>query len=377
MAEVDILFQGLNRNDNHELAVNNLLTKPDIDNYLFSIAFVRRNGVERIQDNLRVVAKRAKFFIGIRNGITSVQSMFSLLKLGISPYAVDTASSKKIFHPKIYMAYNKTRAYVLMGSSNLTFGGLNQNIEASSYIILHRNQHRDENYFQKIVTSITNMPQHYPDHVFKITSKRQAVSLLREGRIEDERLVRLPTVNQIQKGENKDDVKPIPTYSISNIDTKKAIKMYRGPTPTNVGVLVWESKPLTQRSLNIPKGSTTNITGDTNLGQGLMRNIDFQTYFRRIVFSQLNWSTNPTSTSPYLERAIIDAEIVINNLSYGKYKLEITHDPRTNTASYRQKNSMTKIKWGKAKPLIAKESLLRCTLRLFQRSTTEFVIAID
>jgi hypothetical protein len=78
-----------------------------------------------------------------------------------------------------------------------------------------------------------------------------------------------------------------------------------------------------------------------------------------------------------LERATINVEIVIKNLSYGEYELEVTHDPRTNTRSYEQRNVMTKIKWGEARALIAKRDLLDRTMRLFKKNATNFMIVID
>lgn len=376
MAEINILLQGLTKNDDHETAVNNLLLIPNIDNYLLSLAFVRKSGVNRIKENLEKVLGRVQIFIGIRNGITSIQSVFALFKIGIHPYAVDTASNNKIFHPKIYAAYNNECAHVILGSANLTDGGLNQNIEASSHVLLDRKKSNDEKYLTKLVETFANLPTSFPDHVFKIETPRQAVWLLREGRLEDERLTRLPTTKQ-KSSKERDKLQPIKTHSKRSKSSHKGVKKRKFRKSANAAMLVWESKSLTERSLNIPQGANTNITGDTNLGQGLMEDIDFQHYFRDTVFAELDWNTEPGSRSPHLERAIINTEIVIKNLSYGVYALEVTHDPRTNTKSYNQRNVMTKIKWGDARPLIAKRDLLGRTLKLFKKSSTDFLIVID
>ena len=68
MAEIDILLQGLIKDDDHDTAVNKLLQLPNIDSYLISMAFVRSNGVERISDNLQRVSDKTQVSIGIRNG---------------------------------------------------------------------------------------------------------------------------------------------------------------------------------------------------------------------------------------------------------------------------------------------------------------------
>ncbi len=373
-----MILQGLRQDYDHETVVNELLTTPATDNFLFGLAFTRKGGVNRIKNNLRNVADKSKVFIGIRNGITSAQSIFALLKIGINPYVVDTASSKKILHPKIYAVYSETKAFVVLGSANLTFGGLNQNIEASSSLKLDRSRQSDDAYLQELVTTITRLPETYPDHVFQITNPRQTVKLLHEGRLEDERLVKLPPVTGKAHGNKAGDrLKPIPTFEKRKPGRNKVARIRKAEIVANTGILVWESKPLTKRSLNIPHRASTNITGDINLGQGLMEGIDFQHYFREKVFSDLNWSTDPRARSPHLERATINAEIVIKNISHGVYTLEVTHNPKTNTKSYRQGNTMTKIRWGEVRHLIAKCELLDSTLRLFKKNSTDFVIVID
>lgn len=377
MAEIDILLQGLNKNDDHETAVNNLLSIPDVENYLFSLAFARRNGVERIKSHLEKVSGKTQVFIGIRNGVTSVQSIFLFFKIGIAPFVVDTASNSKIFHPKIYAAYGNTTAHVILGSANLTYSGLNQNIEASSYIKLEREQQADEEYLQKLIRTIKKLPSTYPDHVFQVKTARQAVELLKEGRLEDERLTRLPTTNKTQGNRERDKLKPIPTHGKGTRPPGKEVKKRSSGITVNTAMLVWESKPLTERSLNIPQATTTHITGDVNLGQGLMENLDFQHYFRDMVFSELAWHTDPNSNSPHLERATINAELIIKNILYGVYALEVTHDPRTDTTSYEQRNVMTKIKWGDARTLIARRDLLDRTLSLYKKGHRDFTIVID
>lgn len=382
MAVVRALFQGLERDNDHDSAVNELLRRPDIDEFLFSIAFVRRSGVARIAENLQTVADRVTLFLGVRNGVTSVQSIFALLDIGIAPYIVDTASTSKIFHPKVYAAFAGTEASVILGSANLTFSGLNQNIEASSIITLDCDLEQDKDYVDKLKDIFHALPGKYPDHVFQINNRRQAVRLYQEGRLEDERITRMPTATRTGGGRKRDELQPMPIFvgrrqKPNQVRPKSVRRHIRSAGRTSTGVLMWESKPLTERSLNIPKAANTNITGDTNLGQGLMHGIDFQTYFRNDVFAGLTWATVSSSANPHLERAHIDAEIIIKGVSYGVFELEVTHDPRKNTPSFRQRNVMTKIKWGPARQLIAKRDLLGRTLRLYKKSDTDFTIVID
>jgi HKD family nuclease len=377
MADIDILLQGLREDNDHETAINTLLSLPDMDRFVLSVAFLRKSGVDDISEKLDRVSSKVDFFVGIRNGITSVQGILSLLKIGIKPYVVDTASNSKIFHPKIYAGYSTNYAHVILGSANLTSGGLNRNIEASSIVKLNRTCENDEKFVRGLIDTIMATPEKYPDHVFRISSAKEAGRLLKESRLEDERISRLPISNSTSINKKRDKLTPMSTYTKKRQKPHVGIPKKKMTSQPNKAILVWESNPLTERSLNIPSGTNTNITGDTNLGKGLMKDIDFQHYFRDIVFSELKWEVDQNSRNKYLERAHIATELIIKNYSYGNFTLEVTHDPRTDTESYLQRNVMTKIKWGKARPLIAKEDLLNRTLKLYKKDGHNFVIVID
>lgn len=59
---------------------------------------------------------------------------------------------------------------------------------------------------------------------------------------------------------------------------------------------------------------------------------------------------------------------MIRGQSLGWYNLQIRHNTDTTSKSYAQKNSMTHLRWGNARPHIAQEGLLGCRLLLFRES---------
>ena len=373
MAKIEFLLQNLQGNDDHEVAVNRLLSTVEAEALLLSIAFVRNSGVERLQDALGEVSEKTQVFAGIRNGVTSVQAIKSLLDLGIHPYLVDTASHNIVFHPKLYMAYNSTEAHIIIGSANLTYGGLVRNFELGSYIRLDRRRQQDEEILRYLKDTMTAMPSCYPDHVFRVQTVREVVRLLREGRLEDERVHRLPSAAKARSKSKDVKLAPIPLpHAASSPSRKFAPGNYRRSIKDDVA-LVWISNPLTRRSLNIPKKKNTNRTGGMGLVKGQMEGIDSQKYFRNEVFSGLSWQTRSKS----LEHATASFEIVIAGVSHGYYNLQIKHNPREDTETYRQGNYMTSIRWGSATELIADESLLRRTLNLYRIDSKNFLINID
>jgi HKD family nuclease len=206
MSKIKLLFQGLVENIDHDKAINDLLSLEDIDNVLITVAFITESGIKRISDSLKQNSKKAKLFIGVNNDISTFQAVISLLNHGIHPYAVDTASAK-VFHPKIYASFNSEKAFVIIGSSNLTSGGLNSNIEASSYIEFNR---KDNDFLEELIRVTDNLIKNNPEHVFQITSEHQAKELLEEGRLVDAR-----QKNREEKAKRKNQkqkLKPMTTY---------------------------------------------------------------------------------------------------------------------------------------------------------------------
>ena len=136
--------------------------------------------------------------------------------------------------------------------------------------------------------------------------------------------------------------------------------------------LVWQSGPLTRRALTIPVGARTNPTGSMLFTKGAMDAIDQRHYFRDQVFGDLDWQPDP----PHYERAAAQFELIIAGVDYGRFELRISHNTRTDSKAYRQRNSMTQLHWGDARPLVARTDLLGRTIYLY-RSETGFVLEIE
>jgi hypothetical protein len=129
-----------------------------------------------------------------------------------------------------------------------------------------------------------------------------------------------------------------------------------------------------ERDLNVPTGSKTNPTGSMLFKKGLNEDIDQRHYFRDEVFNSLIW--RPDTNRPHLLRSECQFAIIIKGVNYGAFELKISHNTDTTSASYIQRNSMTQIHWGDARPLIAKRDLLGSQIRLFRSQTnqTRFVM---
>ncbi len=116
MAQLELILQAAT-DTTHADAIRALLNGVAADSVFISVGFVREAGVEAIEAALRPVGAKTTFFVGIRNGVTTVQGIKRLLLLKGKVYAVDTGSSRDpIFHPKLYLVVKQHKAGLIVGS---------------------------------------------------------------------------------------------------------------------------------------------------------------------------------------------------------------------------------------------------------------------
>lgn len=100
-----------------------------------AVAFVKRSGVKHLIADLRSFAASAhvRMAIGVDLGGTSVEGLTALLDAleGRGNIWVVHNENGSTFHPKVYLFKSGTRAELIVGSGNLTEGGLFDNYEAS------------------------------------------------------------------------------------------------------------------------------------------------------------------------------------------------------------------------------------------------------
>lgn len=388
MAQLRLILQAATT-DTHAAAIRQLLGTEEVESVLISVAFVREAGVEAIEAALRPVAVSSKFFVGIRNNITTVQGLKRLLAQRVELYAVDTGSGETIFHPKLYMVRTDDSAEMIVGSANLTFQGLHNNIEASTRVVLDLANDDDRRFVENTTAAFDGMLAAYPKHVFRVRNAQHADELFDEGRLADETIIPAPSpISSVRRG-NRDALgrmalhrvfRPRISVAVRRPAARAAQPAIAQPAPAVRATeyyLVWESNALTQRDLNVPTGPNTHRTGSMLLKKGAMDNIDQRHFFRDEVFDTLNWIPDPRK--PHIERASAKFELVIKNVNYGNFTLRLSHNTKTNTRSYQQNNGMTHMHWDDALPLVARRDLLGRTMYLYRKDSNppEFQMEID
>jgi len=392
MAHIEFFGQRLSNSPTAQDKVTECFSLNNLNHAVICVAFARFDGVQSISGSLRNIGNRMKIFVGINNGITSAQALAQILEFGNDLYAINTGNAVT-FHPKLYYATNDQNVRVVIGSSNLTNGGLCSNIEFCSYSVLTLSSLEDRDAFEQLERYVQILQSDYPPaNVFPITSIDRIRELLNEHLLEDENHPTNTVRTQFAQTAHAPSHMMLPranhfshtvqafhhfTPATTPAATGNIFVPQQPPALTNY-TLIWESGNLTERDLNIPSGRTTNPTGSMGLKKGNSA-INHLTFFRHDAFSALAWQSFTARNNVQQEEAFANFRIVIMGNDYGSFILRITHDPRTNTRSYQQNNMMTHLHWGNARPVIADRNLLGCLMRLYRDANTppNFLIEIS
>ncbi|MGD9587528.1 MAG: phospholipase D-like domain-containing protein [Pyrinomonadaceae bacterium] len=390
------VLQGLTTNT-HTAELTELFNIPAVQSSMFSIAFVNLSGLIEVEEILTANASSLVVFAGIRNAITSYQGLKRLHEIiGNRLYVVDTGSRSVMFHPKFYLVRGNIEAKLMIGSANLTLGGLNNNIEASVILNIDLSDENEKAFIDEIVAVMTALPADYPAHVTRITKVAQLDGLLESGRIIDENQLPPVTPSNLAPDANTDTIPPMP-LKVKPVRSKLT-KTLLGGLPkkkkkavpavavavaaVNLGAdyeLVWESKELTRRDLSIPDDEkVTHATGSMNLDKGrLAAEIDHRHYFRDEVFNDLTWKTSTRKDT--VDDATATFELVLKGVSAGEYTLTIHHTTSTDTKMYEQRNAMTRLSWGTMHDKVGRPDLIGRTAKLYRNrsNTKKFLIEID
>lgn len=402
MADKEFILQGFTTRT-HADAVRELFDIEAIERVILSVAFVSESGVQQLEAKIAPHRANTTVFAGIRNDITSHQGLTALLPLANDLFVVDTGSRQILFHPKLYLVRGSQRARLVIGSANLTLGGLNNNIEAGMSLDFDLENATDQATVAAIEAELDKLAGDYAANVLKVSAVAEVDALLAGGRVIDEMAVPPPRPSSSSGSSGNNDA--IPRIKLKVAPLRRALKKAKAaakpkpakalkpgaavapaaaphpvPVPTATGVqyeIVWESKPLTLRDLNIPDGATTNKTGSMNFDKGLLpADVDHRHYFREEIFNQLDWSGAKAKTT---EEAYAKFHLVIKGISYGEFDLRIGHTIGTDSKAYKQNNAMTRLSWGPVKTHVGNLDLKDRTLSLYRdlADPSRFVLEID
>ena len=116
--------------------INDALTCKDYNRFRFLVAFARWSGLHLLDANLQAFATRSgtkiEGAVGVDLGGTTIEALTYLSNLPKSAVKVfRSGNPRMVFHPKVYIFEGTEKWRVVVGSSNLSSGGLFSNAEVS------------------------------------------------------------------------------------------------------------------------------------------------------------------------------------------------------------------------------------------------------
>lgn len=236
-----------------------LLESTDYQTLNIAVAFAKNSGVLRIKDSLENFRERGGIvnaYVGVDLGVTSYEALTALLLCTDSLNVVHSEKAQS-FHTKIYQFLGKEKGLIIVGSNNLTGGGLWTNLESSALIPIDRSianhieiSRGQEDYFMSLAS--------LNDSFMPINTKSDIDRLLQNGYVSKEinqqvRSAKAATHERREQlfGNGVPATLPQPSTPKNN-ETAEALQK---PAPSYLkeeGQTIWfETKKLTGGSRNI------------------------------------------------------------------------------------------------------------------------------
>lgn len=187
---------------------NKLIELLDSQNYHtlnIVVAFAKSSGVLRIKDsldNFRKLGGVVNAYVGVDLGVTSYEALTALLLCTDSLNVVHSEKGQT-FHTKIYQFLGNEKGIIVVGSHNLTGGGLWTNFESSAQISLDMSNSEDieilraqEDYFNSLAS--------LNDSFMPISTSDDVNKLLQNGYIDKEVSQQVRLAKAAAKDENRE-----------------------------------------------------------------------------------------------------------------------------------------------------------------------------
>ncbi|WP_323986767.1 phospholipase D family protein [Microbacterium plantarum] len=356
-------------------------TTGQFDELRIAVAWAKKSGLGRIWDSLatfRAQGGRVVIILGVSEGGATREGLEIALEAADEAFVFHDPG--RTFHPKVYLATSSGVCSLMVGSSNLTAGGLGWNHEASLWVDWGAGEHNDvidavSAWFEALISesgSCAPLTSALIDDIEKskdivLGSERRArrVQKTKSDAPEDTDSAVAATVSGLFSTV-KAQLRKLPKLN-AKFTVTKARPSIGGLLPTgatgNAGAArprnVQEpvagsdaplldvdiqrrwSKELDHTAAQQPKGAKTNPTGNLRLSREAAP-INHKTYFREQFFEGLPWT--PTEGHNTEQEAVAEFNVWIDGHDLGAVDLRLSHDPERVSG---QGNVPTVIHWGR------------------------------
>lgn len=337
--------------------------EPAINELDVVVAWAKRSGLRRVRKQLEVVRDRpgtTRLIVGIDEGGATRQGL-ELAREIFSSVHVFHDNSWRTFHPKIYLGVGADRGRLLVGSNNLTAGGVFYNYEAAIECVLSlpadqaivdevrayigrlyadadvckqlddtllaelvsnpRYRVRDEDASKTAAGRADGDDEELPEDVdLEPDDPEPAPGSIFGKSAESKRADPVPAKAGAKKAAAVKKV-PATKAALANAAAKKA----GGPGLPAAGVAKRWFKKLSASDARHPPSATSHVTGVLRLVQA-GHLINQTSYFRADFFANRPWTGTPRPRGLF-EETTVPFHVVVNGVDHGVHMLRVDHAP--------------------------------------------------
>jgi hypothetical protein len=363
-----------------------------------AVAWIKRAGVAGVRpaiDAFRGRGGHLRCIVGISLGGTSRQGLALARDVCDELFVFHEAG--RTFHPKVYLASGERRARSLVGSNNLTYGGLSSNYEAAVVSDLDLEDPADKVYFDSVLGFIDGLVSE--DQLCREVTAGFMAKLIAHPRypLLDEDAAGAPEEEPVEGGRSTTRAAPeeeplfgvakrpkrptrAPAVALRGTRTPRGRVGRTGGTRTPAGRAPAAGDPVVKRWFKtLPKADAQQLGGNSSPSNTMTlveggHPIDRNTYFRYVFFGGETWRAATTRGGQAREVVLIDAEIVVDGGSIGTYELEIRHTPGYASS---QGNRVTELGWRDFGSYLRSNSLVGRTAVLEKLRSGSFRIRFE
>ena len=354
-----------------------ILLSGNFDTFYMIVAYTKESGVIRLKpfvETFKLSGGVVKAVVGIDQKLTSIQGLALLMPLCDEIYVYHSENPMQTFHPKAYAFVKEgEKSIVLIGSNNLTSGGLYTNYEFGScheYNLRDKSQMQHFNEFKKAF-EFYSTPSKCSKNLYEELLKKmvEAGHYLSDEKKEIKRV--FSKTGEMVVSEKLFGSEVFKAPRIQPVQSKLVGETSKTPEELGElliipslpkGNLVWE-KQLNKSDILIAEGKT-NPTGGLRLTQAKWidegRVIDQTKYFREKLFGSFEWTE--IKQNPKVDVANILFNVTILGEEIGTHLLRVRHKP---SGEAEQGNYTTSISWGEISSFITKQNLTNKKLKMY------------
>jgi hypothetical protein len=355
------------------------LADPGLDSLTIVAAWARFGGLRRFRsefEDFRERGGRLRLIAGIDEGVATRPGLALAIELADQAYVFHDRGART-FHPKLYLGEGPGSAVLLVGSSNVTAGGLFSNYEASLEARFELPVEAEaealvgaREYVAKLIEDqrlclpldfeLLDRLASDPRYAIAPGEGRRSPARSRPAGIEPDEVDQ--DARPAEAGEEifgasrheKTTARALPAGARAELEALEAEVVGAGdeepgrpsdPPPPPPSPLTW-TKLLNKTDAQHPPSPNSNPVGNLRLTKA-GHEIDWLTWFRREMFGQAAWSPGLDRRGNPIEVATVRFEVTIAGRSLGPIDLEVDHAPHREEG---QANHATVLHWGPLSP---------------------------